>query len=54
MHDPTEDQIRKRAHQLWEFAGQPDGREQEFWLQAERELNGKDASLDEKSTTFLE
>jgi hypothetical protein len=28
----------KRAHQLWEEAGKPEGREHEFWYQAEREL----------------
>ena len=27
---PTDDQIRERAHQLWELAGRPEGREQEF------------------------
>lgn len=35
---PTDDQIRSRAHQLWEKAGRPDGREQEFWHRAEQEL----------------
>jgi hypothetical protein len=30
--------IRARAHALWEAAGQPHGRHDEFWLQAEREL----------------
>ena len=33
-----EDQIKDRAYQLWDEAGQPEGREQEFWYQAEREL----------------
>ncbi|XUM22361.1 DUF2934 domain-containing protein [Bradyrhizobium oligotrophicum S58] len=27
-----------RAHALWEQAGRPDGREHEFWYQAEREI----------------
>jgi hypothetical protein len=31
-------QTRARAYQLWENAGRPPGRDQEFWLQAEREL----------------
>jgi len=39
MAYPTDDQIRLRAHQLWEQAGKPDGREDEFWHQAERELD---------------
>jgi hypothetical protein len=40
MAKPTEDQIKERAHQLWEAAGKPDGRHEEFWHQAERELQG--------------
>ncbi len=31
-------QIEQRAHALWEAAGQPSGRDVEFWLQAERDL----------------
>jgi hypothetical protein len=38
MAFPTDEQIRARAHQLWELAGQPDGRDNEFWHQAEQEL----------------
>jgi hypothetical protein len=30
--------IRRRAHQLWEAAGRPPGRDVEFWLAAEAEL----------------
>jgi hypothetical protein len=39
---PTPDsneKIEKRAHQLWEAEGCPEGRELDFWLQAERELS---------------
>jgi hypothetical protein len=38
MTEPSEQQIRTRAHQLWEQAGNPEGREDEFWHRAEREL----------------
>jgi hypothetical protein len=38
MAKPGEQQIRARAHELWEQAGKPDGREDEFWQQAERQL----------------
>jgi hypothetical protein len=38
MAYPTDERIRTCAHQLWEQAGKPDGRENEFWHQAEREL----------------
>jgi hypothetical protein len=32
------DDIRARAHQLWEEAGKPEGKEDHFWLEAERQL----------------
>jgi hypothetical protein len=31
-------EIVRRAYELWEQAGKPDGRDQEFYHQAEREL----------------
>jgi hypothetical protein len=30
--------ITERARQLWEEAGRPEGRDMEYWLQAEEEL----------------
>jgi hypothetical protein len=30
--------IRERAHKLWELAGKPEGKEDVFWLEAERQL----------------
>jgi hypothetical protein len=55
MANPNDDRIRERAHQLWEAADRPEGREQDFWYQAERELKGDAATNpDEKSETFLE
>jgi len=41
MGNPTEDQIRIRAKELWEQAGKPQGRDDEFWLLAERDLKEK-------------
>ncbi|HVX77377.1 MAG TPA: DUF2934 domain-containing protein [Bradyrhizobium sp.] len=38
MGKPTEDQIRQRAQEIWERNHRPDGRDEEFWYQAEREL----------------
>ena len=35
---PDEAQIRKRAREIWEENGRPAGRDEEFWLQAEREF----------------
>jgi hypothetical protein len=37
--NPSDDEIRTRAHQLWEQAGRPDGRDEEFWHQAAKELS---------------
>ncbi len=33
--------IRARAYQLWQLAGEPEGKEDLFWLEAERELREK-------------
>ena len=32
------DEIAKRAYELWEKAGKPEGRETEHWFQAEQEI----------------
>ncbi|MBI4323708.1 MAG: DUF2934 domain-containing protein [Chloroflexi bacterium] len=37
----SSDTIPARAYQLWETAGRPTGRDQEFWLLAEHELKAK-------------
>jgi hypothetical protein len=42
MPSDLDDRIRNRAHQLWEESGQPEGREMDFWLQAEKEIMGTD------------
>jgi Protein of unknown function (DUF2934) len=60
MSQSADDKIRDRAHQLWELAGRPEGREHEFWYEAEREIkanakrDGGTTNPDEKSSTFLE
>lgn len=42
MRSIEHEKIRDRAYQLWDRAGQPEGREQEFWYDAERELAEED------------
>jgi hypothetical protein len=42
----TEQQIRDYAHTLWENAGKPEGRHEEFWHAAEVELNNQSRSPD--------
>ncbi|HEX7006712.1 MAG TPA: DUF2934 domain-containing protein [Alphaproteobacteria bacterium] len=38
MTDGRDDEIRKRAHEIWEQEGRPDGRDKDHWDRAEREL----------------
>jgi Protein of unknown function (DUF2934) len=38
MEKASEEQIRARAIKLWEQAGKPEGRDEEFWHKAEKEL----------------
>lgn len=55
MSKPTEDQIRARAHELWEAAGRPEGQQDEFWHKAEQELsNDPAANAEEGSSKFVE
>jgi hypothetical protein len=36
---PSQNEIAARARSLWEQAGQPTGRDEEFWHRAEQELS---------------
>ena len=38
MDEEMKQAIRERAHALWEADGRPEGRELDYWLQAEHEL----------------
>lgn len=39
MSDDRSGSIRDRAYEIWQAEGEPHGRDQEHWTQAERELN---------------
>ncbi len=39
--DDREETIRRRAYQLWEQAGCPEGRSDEFWHAARAEIEGE-------------
>jgi hypothetical protein len=56
MAEPTPDHIRQRAYELWQLAGRPEDREDEFWYEAERELQNSDSTdyPDERSGAFTE
>lgn len=43
-----EQRVRERAYRLWERAGSPEGKSEEFWLQAEAEISGEEKDLDEE------
>src|SRR4029453_632153 len=40
----AEEEIKKRAYEIWERHGRPKGKEDEFWQQAEQELRNDDKS----------
>jgi hypothetical protein len=42
MHGDFQQRVRERAYELWERSGRPDGRADEYWWQAERELGSID------------
>ena len=44
MPQPTQMDIVRRAYELWEQAGKPEGRDQEFYYLAEQELRNADKS----------
>jgi hypothetical protein len=44
MEKPTEEQIIHRAYELWERANKPEGRDEEFYHQAEQELRSESTS----------
>jgi hypothetical protein len=46
MAKPTKEQIIHRAYELWEENNKPQGRDQEFYLQAERQLEGEEQLKD--------
>lgn len=41
MASDREDEIRQRAHRIWEREGRPDGMDKDHWARAERELAGE-------------
>jgi hypothetical protein len=41
MENNIEERIRHRAQEKWQLAGYPEGRSEEFWLEAEKEIRGE-------------
>lgn len=46
MQNDREQQVRERAYALWEQAGKPEGKADDYWQQAEREIGGEDDTHD--------
>ena len=46
MNEDRETQIRERAYRLWQADGAPDGRADEYWQRAERQLDAEGGDLD--------
>jgi hypothetical protein len=44
MAEPIEEEIKRRAYKLWEQAGSPEGRDEDFYHLAEQELRNEDKS----------
>lgn len=44
MKKPVEIDIIRRAYELWQQAGEPEGKDQEFYHLAEQELRNADGS----------
>ena len=40
--------IRERAHEIWVERGRPEGHDVEFWLAAERQLEGEEICRDRR------
>jgi Protein of unknown function (DUF2934) len=47
------EKIRERAHQLWEAAGKPEGQEERFWHEAERQLREEQIKHETKTPDNL-
>lgn len=45
-----QEKIRQRARDIWDAAGRPEGRDVEFWLQAEAEVAGNGRNDDKVVT----
>lgn len=43
MTPDREEKIRQRAYELWEAEGRPDGKQQEHWERAAREIEAEEA-----------
>ena len=45
MENDRETRIRQRAYQLWLDGGSPEGKQEDHWAQAEREIDNGDPEI---------
>jgi hypothetical protein len=45
MREPTQEQIERRVYDLWQQAGFPEGKDEDFRRQALQELRNRECSL---------
>jgi hypothetical protein len=48
---PDEERIRRRAHELWEKEGRPEGRHEQHWDQARREIEQEESDAPQPSSS---
>ncbi len=46
MTENREDRIRRRAYELWQQEGSPEGKPDDHWLQAEHEIDHGDGEIE--------
>ncbi len=51
---PSHADISERAYTLWIDSGRPEGKEDELWLQAERELSGLNEMVTDRDETLAQ
>jgi hypothetical protein len=51
MSDMTrrEQRVRERAHQLWQQAGEPEGKDEQFWHEAEAQIEAEDRAKENQT-----
>ena len=52
--DDRNERIRKRAHEIWEEEGRPEGREYSHWLRAKAEIQAEDRDKPKKPESPLD
>jgi len=52
--DDQGERIRKRAHEIWEEEGRPEGREYSHWLRARADIQTEDGDKPKRSESPLD